>query len=178
MQFHADVIKKVCLQNGQTLQKLDLSKYYILNTDSLWFITNHCVNLKELSVENTYLTGNETLYLCYNLQPKIEKLNLSILPITNGHIEALVTRCNQIKELNLAYSGPITDIAVDSIMNNLRDTLETLNLSGCKQISRSKLLELKSMPQLKHLKISCKEEELERLQNKFSSLKIYQAKEK
>jgi hypothetical protein len=176
MQLHSNVIKTLCIQNGQTLQSLDLSKFYILNTDSLWHITNYCVNLKELSVENTYLSGNETLYLVNNLQPKIEKLNLAVLPITNGHIEALVTRCNQIKELNLNHSGPITDIAVNSIMNNLRDTLETLNLSGCRQISRSKLLELKSMPQLKHLKISCKDEELERLQNKFSSLKIYQAK--
>ena len=176
MQLDANVIKTLCLNNGQTLQSLDLSKFYILNTDALWHITNYCVNLKELSVENTFLTGTETLYLINNLQPKIEKLNLSILPITDGHIEALVNRCNQIKELYLNGSGPITDTAVTSIINKLRNSLTTLNLSGCRQISRSKLLELKSMPQLKHLKISCNDQELEGLQKKFTSLKLYQAK--
>lgn len=176
MQLDANVIKTLCLQNGQTLQSLDLSKFYILNTDALWHITKYCVNLKELSVENTYLSGNETLYLVKNLQPKIEKLNLSILPITDGHIEALVNRCNQIKELYLNGSGPITDTALTSIINKLRNSLTTLNLSGCRQISRSKLLELKSMPQLKHLKISCNDQELEGLQKKFTSLKVYQAK--
>ena len=176
LQLNSEVIKTLCLNNGQTLRSLDLSKFYILNTDALWHITKYCVNLKELSVENTYLSGTETLYLINNLQPKIEKLNLSILPITDGHIEALVNRCNQIKGLSLKSSGPITDTAVTCIINKLRNTLTTLNLSGCRQISRSKLLELKSMPQLKHLKISCNDRELEGLQKKFSSLKVHQAK--
>ena len=67
------------------------------------------------------------------------------------HIKILVKRCNQLQELCLKYYRYITNIGITSVIEELKNTLETLDLYPCKNISHSQLLKLKEMPKLKSL---------------------------
>ena len=90
-----------------------------------------------------------------NLSPKLKKINLGTFYFkdTEEHIKILVERCNQLKELHMECSVPITDSAITIIIEGLKNTLETLDLYPCEEISNSKLAELRLMPKLQYLSI-------------------------
>ena len=104
----------------------------------------------------------------------MKKINLGRLYIEDPdeHIKTLVENCNQLQELRLQYCFPITDRAITSIIENLKNTLETLELSlKCEKITYSKLLELRVMKKLKILKI-IRNKEIRRLRTELRNLKI------
>ena len=145
-------------QNGQTLQLLDLTftngtnNYHqdFLPSDML-LIVNSCVILKEVDFSGCRLSENCVEILVNNLSQNVEKLGLGgpgIHP-EDEHIVALVSRCNKITSLNLAFGFGLTDISLTSIISNLKFTLEELDISDCPLITNAKLLEMKVMPKLK-----------------------------
>ena len=68
----------------------------------------------------------------------------------DGYVKILVSRCNKITSLNLAFEY-ISDYSLTSIKENLSSTLEELDVGRCRKITDSKLLEMRSMPKLKVL---------------------------
>ena len=78
LSLSTNVIKKLCLQNGRTLQFLDLCNFRILDLESIKHIVSYCVELTELKLESTSITGNQSLYLVRNLAPKLEKINIGV----------------------------------------------------------------------------------------------------
>ena len=63
-----------------------------------------------------------------------------------------MTRCNNISELalqNNIFKTSISDESATCIIENLKTTLEKLDLSGCRFINPGKLFELQSMKKLK-----------------------------
>ena len=108
-----------------------------------------------------------------NLTPKLKKINLGILYIRDSdkHIKILVERCNQLQELRLQYRFPITDRAITSVIDELKNTLDTLDLYTCEKISYSKLLELRVMKKLMKLNIR-RSKEIGRLRAELRNLKI------
>jgi hypothetical protein len=97
-----EMIKNLCLQNGSTLQTLDLSYCKGLTFDCIeWIITN-CLELKELNLNSTELTEDTVNFLTNHLTPGITKLNLAGFEFINDEdILSLVSRCNQLSALDL-----------------------------------------------------------------------------
>ena len=132
---------------------LDISNSYILEVKPTQNIFNNCAKLTELNLENTKISEEEYLFLVQNLTSKMKKLKLGTLYNKNPdeHIKILVKRCNQLQELCLKYYRYITNTGITSVIEELKNTLETLDLYPCKNISHSQLLKLKEMPKLKSL---------------------------
>ena len=155
---------------------LDLSKSCIIDMTypSDFNIFNNCAELTELNLANTYMCIRETRLLVQNLTSKLKKINLGPLYIIDPdeHIKILVENCNQLQEIHLYYRKSITDSAITSVIENLKNTLEILELSrSCEKISYSKLLELRVMKKLKILKIR-RYWETRRLRTELQNLKI------
>jgi hypothetical protein len=155
---------------------LDLSNSLIIDisypTDFIIF--NNCAELTELNIKNANICVRETYFLVQNLTSKMKKINLGRLYIEDPdeHIKTLVENCNQLQELRLQYCFPITNRAITSIIEKLKNTLETLELSlKCEKITYSKLLELRVMKKLKILKIG-RNKEMRRLKKELQNLKI------
>ena len=163
---------RICKQNGGTLQTLDLTFMKIrlspLTPEDIQLFLDNCVRLKEVDFTGCRLSEKCMEILANNLSPTVEKLGLGGVG-TNAkdkHIVALVSRCNKITSLNLAFRD-ITDISLTSIMKNLTFTLEELDLYGCDnlKLSEMKILEMRSMPKLKTLNHSMHDGYYEKLRN-------------
>ena len=154
---------------------LDLSNSLITDiypTDFIIF--NNCAELTELNLENANICVRETHFLVQNLTSKMKKINLGRLFTRDPdkHIKTLVENCNQLQELSLHYRPfSITDCGITSVIKELKNTLETLELWGCEKITYSKLLELRVMKKLKILKI-IRNKEIRRLRTELQNLKI------
>ena len=161
----------ICSRNGQTLQSLDLTAtngpgtiQKFLPSDML-LILNNCVKLKEVDFSGCRLSVTCMELLVNNLSPSVEKLSLgaSGIQAVDKHIAALVLRCKRITSLNLASRINLTDISLTSIMENLKSTLEELDVSCCENITYAKLLEMRSMPKLRALNYSMPQKDYEEL---------------
>ena len=169
-------IKRICLQNGKTLQKLDLETETWnrqLQLESISDIVNHCSELTELNLSQRHLPEDALRYLANNLSPKILKLSLGgCQNLTDEHVETLVKRCNKITELALGHTH-ISNITLTNIIENLKYTLEKLDLTYCWVQNLTKYYELKSMPKLKYLRMAnLSNDEVVTLKNKLPNVKI------
>ena len=117
---------------------------------------------------------------CYLLLIEISLHYLSVFIVTDENVKDLVERCKKLASLTL---GPpiwkiglkIDDIIISTIIENLKLTLEELNVLEFGNISYEKLLELKSMPKLRVLNYrETSVEELENLRKYLPHLKICQ----
>ena len=132
-----------------------------LDLESFQSIIDNCVNLKELNLYETNLTGLQVEYLANNLTKEIAKLCLqSEKNLTDEHVKALVGRCKKLTALDLLDTN-ITDESLNSIIENLKPSLEELDVSWCftgQSKSRrvylaciKKFIELNLMPHLRTL---------------------------
>ena len=165
-----NIIETLCLQNCKTLEWMDLCNFRTLDLKSIQHIVTYCIDLTELNIESTSITRAQSIYLVRNLTPKLKKINLGVLSLTDEHIKALVKSCNKLQELKLNNSGPITDDAITSIIGELKNTLVTLDLPSYKEISNIKLLELGEMPKLVNLNIDRPKSEIQRLRIQLPNL--------
>ena len=129
----SSVIENICNQNDQTLQVLNLQVLNCYETgaslspDQIQLIAQKCVALKEVNLNNTDLSLDSINILVNNLTPNVQNLSLRrCYSVSDGHIDALVKRCNQICVLDLNYTG-ITSKCLPEIVRNLKDSLEELH---------------------------------------------------
>ena len=154
------MFKRICNQNGQTLETLDLtftrSSPFEFKSRDMRLIVKNCIRLKEVDFSGCRLSENCMILLVDNLSPNVEKVGLGAFgtDTEDKHIVALVSRCNKITSLNLAFRDDLTDISLTSIMKNLKFTLEELDIGRCENITYEKLLEMRSMPKLEALNYS------------------------
>ena len=150
------------LQNSQSLTTLDLRRC-LVNFESIKKIVLTCVELREANFSQT-LSGfseEETDFFVNNLTPKIEKLNLESAHLKNKDVITLVTRCQNITELDLVLN-PIDafhtlngdweglQISLAAIAYYLRESLTKIQLPW--QIVVDGLAEfINLMPKLKYL---------------------------
>ena len=122
-----------------------------MNLKSIKCIVKNCPLLTEVDFGETYLCEESINFLVKNLSTKIEKLRLRF-GVRDEHVKILVNRCHKIKSLNLS-SCEITNNSLKNIIENLKYTLEELDVSGT-NIVQSNLLQLRSvmMPKLRVLK--------------------------
>ena len=89
-------------------------------------------------------------FLVKNISTQLKKISLNAqINVQNEHIATLVTRCNEIRELELFGDCGITNNSLDHIMKGLLK-LEKLDISLTK-IDLTKILELRSLPELRNL---------------------------
>ena len=145
------MIESICAQNSQTLKVLSLRRCVGLDLQFIKQILENCAMLKEIEMSTFYwsLTENELTYLANNLPLGIEKLHLCGNELSDENLIALVTRCQNLKSLILAFEKGITDASLTAIIRNLKHSLEELELRIISGVTSAKVLELKSMEKLK-----------------------------
>ena len=152
--FSNSVLRMFYIQNGQTLQTLNLAFTRVVSIEHIELIVKHCTGLKEVDFSDCCLSYLSVNFLVEGITKNIEKFGLAYCGLgrtaIDHYINILVSRCNKIKSLNIALNS-ITDETLTSIMENLKSTLEELDIGTCCNITDSKLLEMKSMPKLKVL---------------------------
>ena len=78
------------------------------------------------------------------------KFDFGYSKFSDEHIQRLVTRCSDLKELRLLGRGNISNDAVMCIIDHLKQSLEKLVISGC-LTDNKKMFDLRLMPKLKTL---------------------------
>ena len=87
------------------------------------------LDLSEVNFSSTRLSEDTLNYLVNNLTTNIQKLSLrNLQSLRDQHIGALVVRCSKIKVLDLRHTE-VGNNSLTSIMNQLKDTLEEVDVS-------------------------------------------------
>merc|ERR1711976_441350 len=111
--------------------------------------------LKEVNFSLTDLDTEAIDFLKFNLTPRIEKLSLwknnNLTIKHNVNIEALLSHFKNLTALDLR-STRITNTDLDYILDNLKSTLEILDIShtNINHLSNDEIQKIKSMPKLKY----------------------------
>ena len=120
--------------------------------------------------------SDDTSFVCQNLTPSIQKLSLAGCrdKLTNGNVQSLVQRCNNLLELDLSDSTVLQDQAVSTIIEHLSKSLKKLALSRCFDIHVTKFLDLYEIDELKSLNVfgMMTDAKLEILKKQLSHLSI------
>ncbi|KAF8533933.1 hypothetical protein BDD12DRAFT_897422 [Trichophaea hybrida] len=87
--------------------------------------------LKSLTLAATARTNQAVIEAIVNFCPNIESLNLSSLARFDDDCLRLLTKCTQLKSLDISFAGgEITDEAIVEVLNVIGSGLKELNLSG------------------------------------------------
>lgn len=147
--FMSSNFVKSIQQNAPTLKVLDLSDCRGLTFKSIRRIVTKCPELVEINVKATHLAEYAISSMCRHLPPKLQKLCLSNLNVTNEHVRNLTLKCPNLSELDLSGTQ-ITYSAVPYITENLSQSLVKLKLPS--QVDDlQELIQLASMPKLQYL---------------------------
>jgi len=170
------MINSICHQNGKTLEILNLHDCRVQNYPGIYRIFKYCLELKELNIGFTFrcnLKEKELRVLGQMIPSKIEKLCIGGNRIDDQFLNDVFTRCQNLKSLDLQWTSGITSQTVTLIVNHLKHTLEELDLTGFKAITKTpmkKLLEFKSMQNLRILCLCGFDHELMPLTNSLPKL--------
>ena len=146
----SDDIQYIC-QSHQSLQVLDLMSCKIDGpnpTELIKDLLTNCAHLNEINIRNSFKSNIRALV--DNLTPTILKVGFGAQRnLRDEDVKKMVKRCNNITHLNLSDT-PITNDSVNSVIEQLKTSLEKLDVCGT-DIDFATLLQLKSMPVLKNL---------------------------
>ena len=153
------------IQNNQTLTVLQIKAFKSLTLETVKLIFTNCLELTEVSLTDCSMSVEALSFMCNNLTSKIKKLCLFRLSafdseedyiLEDEHIIAITNRCPQLEELDLGgQENFISEVALFTIIEKLQNLVK-LKLPNTGQIRFPKLLELRSMPNLKYLRIHVK----------------------
>ena len=125
-----------------------------LRRDKIQIIFTNCLKLTEVSFMGCRISVGDLSFLCNHLPCKIKKLSLSKLcyKFEDEHVIAITNRCPELEELDLGEieQNFICEVALAAIIEKLQNLVK-LKLPNTDQIQFVKLLELRSMPNLKYL---------------------------
>lgn len=141
------------LSLSKNLEILNLAMVEGINEKGLRYLLSNCQNIRELNLAWTYLNVNSIQYICTNLPKTLDRLNISGCRklLSDKNVFELVSRCKDLRELDLSDCTSVTGEAV-SYITMLRD-LNFLAVSRCYQISYKSLLQLKKIPSLLYLDV-------------------------
>ena len=144
-------LEMLILSCENTLQVLDISSCN-MTSEAIQLIVSKCLTLTAVD----FCEEKHMAFLCKNITPNIEKIDLSSTDVSNDDIKTLVRRCKKIKELDISHTSVDIDVVVDEIILHLSSTLETLCLPITNPVRFSKfdncsLFKFGSMPRLRHV---------------------------
>ena len=151
--FDYHYVRRVILRNSKTLVKIDLGEFQWLKDTSKLNIFSHCQKLTEVRIYGGRYIRNDHLGLMIdNFPPSLLKVDLSLCNnLSDFHIENLTQKCNKITEISL-FGTNVTKQSVISIVKNLKNSLELLDLTACNNINLDNIFEaVGSLPKLKYL---------------------------
>ena len=104
--WKSDDLKKGILQNCNTLKVLDLSENHKLNSQDIKLILSKCLNLTEANFSyNLWHELEPNLSVIFeSFEPNIEKLGLSRAALSINAITILLTQCNKLTDLDIAWA--------------------------------------------------------------------------
>ena len=149
------------IQNNKTLNVLRISEHKYLSFETVKSIFTNCLELTEVSLEDCGMPVEALSFLCSNLTNKIKKLSLFCIRafdsedyiLEEEHVIAIANRCPQLEELDLGgQENFISEVALSTIIEKLPNLIK-LKLPDTGQIPFPKLLQLGSLPNLKHLRV-------------------------
>ena len=170
------MLRKICMQNGRTLQFLNMDRCSMLPSYTIEQIVSNCIRLTSLNIWDVKISESEVNHLVNFLNPNIEKLGFGFGDVVkDSHVETLVKRFKKIIHLGIKSCG-ISDLTVTHIVQYFKGSLLKLHLQA-ENISCAKLHDLKSMQRLEYL--SClrlryhggKSEEIKRLHDLLTNIK-------
>ena len=152
--FDYHYIRRVILRNSKTLQKINIGRLkWLENTSKLNFFS-HCHELTEVRITGVFcdIQNDQLNLMIDNFPPSLLKVELSYCKdLTDFHIEKLAQKCNKITEIAL-FGTNVTKQSVISIVKNLKNSLELLDLMRCDNINLDDIFEaVGSLPKLKYL---------------------------
>ena len=149
------------MQNNKTLKVLRISHHKYLRFGAVKSIFTNCLELTEVSLEDCSMTVEALSFLCNNLTNKIKKLSLFRIReldskdaiLEEEHVIAIANRCPQLEELDLGdQENFISEVALSTIIEKLPNLIK-LKLPDTCLVRFPKLLQLGSLPNLKHLRV-------------------------
>ena len=151
--FEHLTVRRIILQNSNTLQKINLGAFDWLNYESKLNFFRHCQELTDIQMHGDFEIQSEQLDLMIESFPiGILRIDLSFIGnLTDFHIENLVRKCNKITEISL-HDTHVTNQSVISIVRHLKGSLELLDLTNCDNVDLENIVEaVGSLPKLKYL---------------------------
>ena len=151
-----EMVNIISNQNGKTLQVLDLNGCKIaesweIKLEPIQIIVRNCINLKEVNFDNTILSKEAIRCLVENVTSSIQVLSLNyVTSVNDEYIRILVNRCKELKTLNLAHT-PITIQSLLAIVENLKPSLEQLDITGTRRMNPTNIVVVVEMPKLQIL---------------------------
>ncbi|KAL1116938.1 hypothetical protein AAG570_005407 [Ranatra chinensis] len=113
------------------LEYLDLSECNMSEEDMELFLSK-CRHLKKLSLESCELSLGVCSEVANN--PNLVTLNLCLCGnLTAEGIDRILTNCKSLRALNVGWAH-LSREAIDSLVKNLTDNIEQLNLSGSQNV--------------------------------------------
>jgi len=167
MLSHCSVLKNLALESctitdptcaaisfNSSLTILHLGQVEGLTTLGVSRILSSCTGLVELNLGWTSLSSQAVQAVCILLRPTLRRLCLSGNRDTllDTHIETLLEKCPNLRELDVSDSTKLTAVSLNLIVEKL-GYLESLSTSRCYGISPSSYLILSSCPTLLYLNV-------------------------
>ena len=102
-----------------------------------------------------FVFSDDVKFLCQNAPKTLQKLNLAGLRnnISDEDVLELVSKCNNLIELDLSDAAKLTEDSLSFIIAHLGSSLRKLSLSRCFNIHPVRLLNLIAMRELKTLNV-------------------------
>jgi F-box and leucine-rich repeat protein 1 (S-phase kinase-associated protein 2) len=141
--------------SGSNLETLHLAHCSGITDHGLEVLLTKTTSLVELNVGWINLTEKSIVKLVNLLTPTIQRLNLSGCrgTLLTSHVTQLVTRCKNIKELDLSDASLLDGDVVEVICAKLNETLESISLSRVYGIKPCSYTQFANLPQMQSLNV-------------------------
>uniref|UniRef100_K3XAC8 F-box/LRR-repeat protein 15-like leucin rich repeat domain-containing protein n=1 Tax=Globisporangium ultimum (strain ATCC 200006 / CBS 805.95 / DAOM BR144) TaxID=431595 RepID=K3XAC8_GLOUD len=124
------------------LEEMKLSSCDKVTDVGVEALVSSCANLRELDLNNCGFVTDRGISAVGLHGKRLERLNLSwCMNITDKCIVDLARGCSHLKEILLVWCTQLTDASLDALMTLEKKTDLKIHLSGCKGISKSKIME-------------------------------------
>ena len=130
--WKSDDLKEGILQNCNTLKVLDLSENHKLNSQDIKLILSKCPNLTEANFSyNLWHELEPNLSGIFeSFEPNIEKLGLSGAALSINAITILLTQCNKLTDLDIAWAHLVEEPETRNIEFPTKTQLKYLYMRG------------------------------------------------
>ena len=130
-QSSSDKLSKCIIQNSATLKVLCIGNFGMsISFESMRLIVTLCLGLTDLNVSGIRISQETMDFFCENLTTGIQKLDVSEqYMFGDDQMKKIVTRLTRLTELSF-FDTNVSDESVDSIIQNLSQTLTKLEVSN------------------------------------------------